>query len=174
MKVTTDSSEKSVTIKSKKAVKKSSKKKIKKHTKSEALSLFQKWAKLRECVDGYGYCISCGKRYPSAQLQGGHYVSRACLCLSDDEDNVHAQCYACNVLMKGNLIGYRRGLESKIGASRLMRLDDMYFASRGDEEALERLSLSDRAKVSEKRSARYWDERYKEVKEWLKELEDEA
>lgn len=172
MKVTMVSSEKGVTIYSGKA--KKPKKKVKKHTKAECLTLFQKWAKLRECTDGYGYCISCGKRYPSSQLQGGHYVSRACLCLSDDEDNVHAQCPACNVLMKGNLIGYRRGLERKIGASRLMRLDDMYFASRGDDEAFERLSPSDKVKVKEKRSAQYWDERYKEIKQRLKELEDES
>jgi len=143
------------------------KKKARLHTKAEALSMAQRLARLRDTNGGTSTtkCISCGKPLDYESSQGGHYISRTVLCICDDLDNINAQCPACNMFGGGNPIGYRRGLVAKIGIERVERLEDMYLASRGNEEALERLDASDREKVTAKRSKRYWDERYKELKD---------
>ena len=128
------------------------------------MKMWQKVARLRDSKDGMFTCISCGATLPYESSQGGHYITRQCLCTCNDMDNINAQCGTCNVLMNGNLVGYRRGLIAKIGEERVNRLELMFLASRGSEEALKNLSQEDRCKVGEKRSKRYWDDDYNKAK----------
>lgn len=49
-------------------------------------------------------CISCHKMYPIAGvgcMQAGHFITTIRGEIRYDERNVHAQCYNCNVNLKG-------------------------------------------------------------------------
>lgn len=147
-----------------KATKSRSRKRL--HTASDTLQLAQKVARLRDFHGRlYATCISCEKPMSFDESQGGHYITRKVSCTSDDLDNINAQCARCNMMEGGNFIGYRDGLVRKIGITRVERLENMFRASRGDEMAMEALSPEDRGKVLEKRTRRYWDSRYQELKE---------
>lgn len=66
-------------------------------------------------------CISCGRgqvEHASHYYSAGKYSH-----LRFNEDNVHGACMRCNYFLHGNLIPYRKNLEIKIGAERLMLLD---------------------------------------------------
>lgn len=153
--------------------KKKKKKKAKVYSKKECLQMAQRLARARDCLNG-GHCISCGKYMAYEESQGGHYITRQVSCIADDMDNINAQCYACNMMEGGNFVGYRDGLTRKIGIERVQRLEDMFRASRGSEESLERLSENDRLTVTGKRGKKYWDSRYRELKEELKRITGET
>ena len=74
--------------------------------------------------------------------------------------------------MRGNIPMYRYNLVRKIGEERVTRLEHMSLARRGSEEALQALSPEDRVKAMMKKSARYYDDLYYELKEKVKEAED--
>ena len=45
-------------------------------------------------------CITCGNRFPKGErtkLHAGHFISRTCKATRWDEENVNAQCAACNL-----------------------------------------------------------------------------
>lgn len=45
-------------------------------------------------------CITCGTKFPKGErtrLHAGHYIGRGCLSTRWDEENVNAQCAACNL-----------------------------------------------------------------------------
>lgn len=72
-------------------------------------------------------CISCGK----PGNQAGHYYSvKQFSALRYDEDNVHLQCAYCNKYAHGNIQMYRKGLISRIGEERLLRLDTIAIEER--------------------------------------------
>lgn len=150
-------------------------KKKKLHTRQECLTLAQKLCKLR-VLNEYGkiWCISCGKplEYGSRETQGGHYISRKDVATETEPDNIWPQCSVCNVLMNGNIPMYRYNLVRLIGDKRVERLELMSMARRGDEEAYIQLSTEDRVKATMKKSARYYDDLYYELKEKVKEAED--
>jgi len=78
------------------------------------------YARLRDCRGtGGASCISCGKWFPFAELDGGHYIPTTVSSTRFDPDNIHAQCHRCNRFLHANLRGYFRGLEAKLGRSRL-------------------------------------------------------
>ena len=56
----------------------------------------------------WALCITCGKRYHYKMLQAGHFIAGRHNASLFDEYGVHAQCYACNVIKKGNTLEYRR------------------------------------------------------------------
>lgn len=59
-------------------------------------------------LDEGNYCISCGK---SGKPQAGHYHSRgANTTLRFNLNNLHLQCYRCNVELSANITGYNLGL----------------------------------------------------------------
>lgn len=60
-------------------------------------------------------CISCGDVKPFDMMDAGHFVSRNCMPLRFDEDNVHAECSACNRFLGSHLLGYRKNLILKLG-----------------------------------------------------------
>lgn len=61
-------------------------------------------------LDGdQAFCISCGKPYPAfgkGCLQAGHFIPGRNMKVLFDERQVHAQCYNCNVNLKGNWPAY--------------------------------------------------------------------
>ena len=60
-----------------------------------------------------GICFTCGATGLSKHnYHAGHFVPRSVggLALMFDEDNVHGQCYRCNMMLSGNLYLYGKKL----------------------------------------------------------------
>ena len=77
-------------------------------------------------------CVSCGSF--SGPMQAGHYYSAGHHPgLRFNIDNCHNQCVKCNMYLSGNLIEYRKGLLSRIGAINLQKLEDIaaYYKRNG-------------------------------------------
>lgn len=146
------------------------------HTRAQCLSLAQKLCKYREYVkEGSLECISCGKTLilGEASTQGGHYISRKDVATETEPDNLWPQCSVCNVLLSGNIPMFRWNLVKRIGEQRVRRLELMSLARKGSAEAKNELSASDYALATMKKSARYYDELYHELKEELKKYEQQ-
>ena len=79
--------------------------------KKKADKVFSIYIRHRDSQDGYCQCFTCGVWKPIAQMQAGHFVSRAVNKLRFDEINVHAQCYSCNVMKHGDLYTYAKKLD---------------------------------------------------------------
>ena len=152
------------------------KNKEKLHTRDQCLKLVQKICKLL-FLKTYGrlWCISCGKPLfmGDSTCQGGHLISRQDRATETELDNIWPQCSTCNVLMHGNVIAYRYNLVHLIGEERVRRIENMSMARKGNEEALQALSPADRTKAMMKKSARYYDALWYELRELEKELENE-
>lgn len=173
------------TVKTKKTIG-STRKTKKEHSASwwrtKALEKAQKLAKYRESFGGataeqrYCNCISCGKVVNLAgkenRAEGGHYVSRTCRVTELELDNIHPQCHYCNCLMGGNEVAYRINLVKRIGLERVSRLEDMFSASRGDEEALARLNDRDQIEVIRKKSASYYKQKCEEFDSEIEKIKE--
>jgi len=71
---------------------------------------------------GIGKCITCGVVKPWKELQASHYISRMYSSTLFDETNVAPACYACNVMMHGNLPSYVLFLDEKYGVEKKYEL----------------------------------------------------
>jgi len=74
---------------------------------------FSTMIRVRDCLrttgcSSWGLCITCGKRYHIKLLQAGHFVPGRHTANLFYEQGVHAQCYNCNINLKGNTLEYRR------------------------------------------------------------------
>ena len=69
-------------------------------------------------------CVSCGRVKRWQEQQCGHFVSRVRLATRWDMENCNVQCSACNVLLRGNAVGYARWLENRYGPSIFAALDE--------------------------------------------------
>lgn len=88
--------------------------------KARAVKVFNSYIRDR---DQNQPCISCGK---FTNLQAGHFYSAGKhRHLRFNEDNVNGQCMRCNYFLSGNLLNYRENLISKIGLTRVEKLDLM-------------------------------------------------
>lgn len=135
------------------------KKKSLSKTRTEALTAMQLMRRLEESDDkGYCYCISCGKGMFYKNAQGGHYISRRHRSTELEEDNINPQCPRCNGFLQGNQIAYRHNLIKTIGIERVERLENMFYASQGDEEAMGKLILDDQIKVNTKKTVKDYQE----------------
>jgi len=86
----------------------------------EAQTIFNKYVRLR---DSGLNCISCDK--PPKKKNAGHYFSSGGHSnVRFDEDNVHLQCESCNTFLSGNLLNYQIGIQKKIGAQKLLELQE--------------------------------------------------
>ena len=125
----------------------------------KAMKLFQKMRRM-QCASrsGFAECISCGKVLPWEKLDGGHYESRKNRATELEPDNVWGQCKYCNGTLEGNKIAYRNRLINRIGLQRVLRIEDLAMAAKGSEEAMERLSESDRELVRCKRKDKDYEQ----------------
>jgi hypothetical protein len=46
-------------------------------------------------------CVTCGKKYQIGKLQAGHFIPGRFDAILFDEEQVHAQCYRCNMKLQG-------------------------------------------------------------------------
>lgn len=77
--------------------------------------VFGLYVRRRDCPDGLGRCISCGRPITFRNCDAGHYIPRTHAATRWDTRNVNAQCRACNRMKDGNLPGYTIGLVEKYG-----------------------------------------------------------
>ncbi len=82
--------------------------------------LFSTYIRLRDCLrttgcSSWGLCITCGKRYHFKLLQAGHFIAGRHNANLFSERGVHAQCYNCNINLRGNTLEYRRKIIEMYG-----------------------------------------------------------
>ena len=88
--------------------------------KKKAWDDFSKYIRTRDCLRttgcaSFGLCITCNKRYHFKLLQAGHFVSGRHNANLFSERGTHAQCYNCNINLKGNTLEYRRQIIKRYG-----------------------------------------------------------
>ena len=71
--------------------------------KRKARDAFSKYIRLRDEVQG---CFTCGVVKPYKQMQAGHWIPGRHNSILFDERGCHAQCYHCNIGLKGNPVVY--------------------------------------------------------------------
>ena len=111
----------------------------KKHTltwwKKKAWSKFSRYVRLRDAIATTGtrdkvVCFTCGKIYPAfgqGCVQAGHYCPGRSHAVLLEEHGVNAQCYNCNVNLKGNTIIYRKRMLEKYGEEETKRIEERFF-----------------------------------------------
>ena len=78
-------------------------------------SIFSKYIRLRDAdKEGYCRCVTCGQKYHWKKIQAGHFISRKHYSVRWNEENVHAQCVACNVFRSGEQYKYSLFLGNEI------------------------------------------------------------
>lgn len=77
--------------------------------------VFSLYIRRRDCPDGVGRCISCGKLITVETCDCGHYIPRGNMATRYYERNCAAQCRPCNRYKDGNLVGFTIGLVERYG-----------------------------------------------------------
>lgn len=88
--------------------------------KEKAWNSFSKFVRARDCMATTGFpdagnCITCGGVFPFKELQAGHFIPGRGNAVLFDERQVHAQCYRCNIKLKGNWVPYEAFMVEKYG-----------------------------------------------------------
>ena len=81
--------------------------------KEKCWTIFSLFIRTRDCLlttncASFGLCITCGRRYHIKLLQAGHFIAGRHNANLFSEKGTHAQCYNCNINLKGNTLEYRR------------------------------------------------------------------
>lgn len=128
---------------------------------NKALAAIQKARKLQEADDfGFVECISCGECVHISKADGGHFIPRQYRVTELIATNVNPQCRVCNRFDYGNQIGYKDGLIAKFGLEEEQRLENLFKAVKGNEEAYESLSEDDKVLINSKKTAAYYHAEY--------------
>jgi len=91
--------------------------------KKKAWAEFSKYIRLRDALvttktKERVKCYTCKKEYPAfgvGCVQAGHFIPGRGNSILFDERGVHAQCYNCNVTLKGNWPEYMRYMMADYG-----------------------------------------------------------
>lgn len=97
--------------------------------KKKTWALFSQYKRMRDCLEttgcaSFGLCITCGKRYHIKLLQAGHFIPGRHNANLFSERGTHAQCYNCNINLKGNTLEYRRKIIELYGEGADMELEE--------------------------------------------------
>ncbi len=90
--------------------------------KKRVWNLFSQYIRTRDCLKttgckSFGLCVTCGKRYHFKLLQAGHFISGRHNANLFSEEGTHAQCYNCNINLRGSTLEYRRKIIQLYGES---------------------------------------------------------
>jgi hypothetical protein len=74
-----------------------------------------------------GICFSCGRKVEGKGYHAGHFIAKSIggLALYFNENNVHGQCYHCNINLGGNQWEYGQRL-GKEKVEELMKLKQVF------------------------------------------------
>ena len=64
-------------------------------------TVFSRYIRQKDAVNGIAICVTCGKKDEWKKLQNGHFMSRRHYSTRWDENNVGVQCYGCNITNQG-------------------------------------------------------------------------
>ena len=64
-------------------------------------TVFSRYIRQKDAVNGIATCVTCGKKDEWKKLQNGHFMSRRHYSTRWDENNVGVQCYGCNITNQG-------------------------------------------------------------------------
>ena len=89
--------------------------------------VFSIYIRTRDCIRttgcaSWGLCISCGRRYHIKLLQAGHFISGRFNANLFHEKGCHAQCYYCNITLKGNTLAYMDAIVKLYGEDMVEKL----------------------------------------------------
>ncbi len=70
-------------------------------------------------------CVTCGKIGKGAQIHAGHFIPGRHNVILFDERGVHAQCYQCNVPLKGNPRAYDKFMRERYGEEVIKELEQL-------------------------------------------------
>lgn len=86
-------------------------------------NIFSTYIRLRDSnKEGVVVCPLCWARVNWKQAQNMHFITRWCWKYRYDEDNCHAGCMRCNVILHGNYIIYTRWMQNNYG---IKKVDEM-------------------------------------------------
>ena len=79
--------------------------------KKKLWALFSLRRRMEDCLrttgcTSWGLCFTCSRRYHLKLLQAGHFIPGRHNSNLFYERGVHAQCYNCNINLKGNTLNY--------------------------------------------------------------------
>jgi hypothetical protein len=117
------------------ALRKKAKAKTLGYYKNQYWTVFSRYIRIRD----KGQCFTCDLKKPWKTMQAGHMVPRASggLSLYFHEQNVHCQCYRCNINLGGNGAVYAKNFVEKYGQDdfdEIMRLKDQGYLKYGIED----------------------------------------
>jgi len=97
--------------------------------KKKVWALFSEYIRARDCLKttgckDWGLCITCGKRYHIKLLQAGHFIAGRHNANLFSERGTHAQCYNCNINLRGNTLIYRRKIIELYGENADVELEE--------------------------------------------------
>ena len=97
--------------------------------KRKVWKVFSEYIRLRDCLlttglPDYGKCITCSKTVPRKLLQAGHFIPGRHNNNLFSERGVNAQCYNCNINLKGATLEYRRKIIEMYGEGADLELED--------------------------------------------------
>lgn len=95
--------------------------------KKKTWEAFSRYIRTRDCIKttgcpDWGLCCTCGKRYHIKLLQAGHFIAGRGNSILFDEVGTNAQCYNCNINLKGNTLAYRDFIVREYGEGEVERL----------------------------------------------------
>lgn len=84
-------------------------------------------------------CFTCGRKGEGSGMHAGHFISKAIggINLYFDEENVHSQCYNCNINLGGNQYEYSLRLGEK--AKELYQRKNQSFTKWTEEDYLKKI-----------------------------------
>ena len=93
--------------------------------KKDLWRVFAKFIKKRD----KGICFTCGKKASGASYHAGHFIKKSIsgIELYFNEDNVHGQCFYCNMFLDGAQYIYG----TKLGAKKVAELYKIKEDTRG-------------------------------------------
>lgn len=86
-------------------------------------SIFSKYIRQRNAINGVAECFTCGKKDNWKKLQCGHFQSRRFYSTRWDETNCQVQCAGCNVFRYGEQFKFSVNLDSRFGNGTSARLE---------------------------------------------------
>ena len=100
-----------------------------KKSKDKAWMWLSRYIRLRDSVNGICKCVTCDTVKPWKQMQAGHFIPAGRgNAVRYVEENIHAQCYRCNINLGGFGAVYYPFMVEKYGQE---FVDDLIVRSHG-------------------------------------------
>lgn len=99
-------------------------KKLKKsQAKKRAWTAFSLYIRLKDAKGEVATCVTCGRGNHYTKLHAGHFLPGRHNSILFDEQGVHPQCYACNVVLGGNGARYYKFMLKQYGQKAIDELE---------------------------------------------------